>query len=144
MFNCSHNKCQMMRIQNQSYLQLSGEDHWLHRIIQSKVQTTVDNDSNTGNVETTVKSSNTIRFECLSVDIDQAIELPLSSLLGSLSIISKTGSGIIQRVNKEQRRSTSSTTRCQVARKPLPVAITVFLEVEQPLEVVFERKVQGL
>jgi hypothetical protein len=83
-------------------------------------------------------------LESLTVDINQAIELPSSSLIHRLGIVCKTGSSIIQRVDKELGRGTSSTTRSQVTREPFPVAILVFIEVKQLLEVIFESKVEGL
>jgi hypothetical protein len=41
-------------------LESASEENWLQGIVQSKVQTTVDNDSNTRDVESTVEPSNTI------------------------------------------------------------------------------------
>ena len=127
-----------------AYRQISSQENWLQRIIHSEVETTVHDDTNTWNVESTVETGNTISCQCLFVDINQTIELPLSSLLCSLSIISQTGTGIVQRVNKEKGWSTSRTTRGQVTSKPFPVTILVLLEVEKPLEVILECKVQGL
>ena len=125
-------------------LELASEKNWLQRIIQSKVQTTVDNDSNTRDVESTVKPSNTICLESLAVDINKTIELPLTSSLGCLCVVSQPCPSIVKRVHKKQRGSTSSSTRSKVASKPLPVTISVLLEVEQTLEVILEGKVQSL
>ena len=125
-------------------LEAACEDNWLDRIVQPKVQTTVYDDSNTRDVKSTVKPSNTIRLESLAVDINKTIELPFTSSLGCLGIIGQPCPCIVQGVNKKQGRSTSSTTRGKVASEPLPVTIPVLLEVEEPLEVVLERKVQSL
>jgi hypothetical protein len=70
--------------------------------------------------------------------------LPLTSSLGGLGIIGQPCPSIVKGVHEEQRGSTSSTTRSKVASKPLPVTISVLLEVEQALEVILEGKVQGL
>lgn len=83
-------------------LQVSSQNNWLQGIVHSEIQSTVHNDTNTGDVESTVETSNTIRFQSLPVDINQTVELSLSSLLCSLGIISKTGTGVVKRVDKEK------------------------------------------
>ena len=77
-------------------LHATSKKHWLQGVVHSKVETTIDNDSNTGNVKSTVKPGKTIRSHCFPIDINEPIELPPSSLLCSLGIIGQTGSSIIQ------------------------------------------------
>ena len=105
------------------------------RIVDTKVETTVDDDTNDGGDESTVETSNTIGSEGLLVDIDKAVELTSSSTLSGLGVVGKTGTGVVERVDEEQRRSTSSTTRGNVASKPFPVTL-VLLEAEEGLEVI--------
>lgn len=104
-------------------------------VVDTEVETTVDDDTDDGRNESTVETGETIRRESLSVDVDQAIELAGSSTLGGFGIVGETSTSIIQRVDEEQGRGTSSTTRCNVSSEPLPVAIAL-LEAEQRLEVV--------
>ena len=47
-------------------------------------------------------------------------------------------------VNSKLQYKVLITTRCQVASKPLLITILVFLEIEKPIEVILERKVQSL
>lgn len=58
-----------------------------------------------------------------------------SSTLGRLGIVGKTGTGVIERVDEEEGRSTGGTTRRDVTGEPLPVT-GILLETEQGLEVV--------
>ena len=81
-------------------LKIPNQESWPQGIIQSKEETTVHKDSNTSNVEATIKSSNTIRCICLPVNINKTIELPFSTLL---YIISQTSSGIVEAVDKQKK-----------------------------------------
>jgi len=119
-------------------------EHRLKRIVETEVETTVNNDTNTRDVETTIQTSDTIRLEGLLVDIDETLELTLTTLLGGLGIVSETSTSIIQRVDEEERSSTSSTTGSQVTGEPGPVTISVLILVEHTLELILESKVQSL
>lgn len=83
------------------------------------------------------------RSQSLSVDIDQTVELSGTTDLGRLVVVGETGSGVVERVDEQEGRSTSGTTGSNVSGKPLPVTLRL-LETEQGLEVVLEGKVQGL
>lgn len=96
----------------------------------NSLETTVDDNTDDRGDEATVKTANTIRGEGLPVDIDQAVELTGSSTLGGLGVVGKTGTGVVEGVDEEERRSTSSTTRGDVTSEPLPVAL-VLLEAEE-------------
>ena len=105
------------------------------RVVDTEVETTVDNDTDDRRDEASVETGNTVRLESLAVDINETIELAVSSTLSGLGIVRETGTSIVERVNEEQRGSTSSTTGGDVTTEPLPVAIGL-LETEQGLEVV--------
>lgn len=51
-------------------LKRTDEENWLDGIVHSEVKTTVDDDTEDGGSETTVKTGNTIGSEGLLVDID--------------------------------------------------------------------------
>ena len=72
------------------------------RIVDTKVETTVDDDTNDGGDETTVETRDTIGSEGLPVDIDKTVELTSSSTLSRLGVVSKTGTGVIEGVDEEQ------------------------------------------
>ena len=105
------------------------------RVVDTEVETTVDDDTNDGGDETTVETRDTIGSEGLPVDIDETVELTSSSTLGRFCIVGKTRTRIVQRVHEEKRRCTGGTTRGNVAGEPLPVALAL-LETEQRLEVI--------
>jgi hypothetical protein len=122
-------------------LQGPYKNHWLERVVHSKVQTSVHNDSHTRDIESTVQATDTITGQGLAIHVYDPIELPLATLLCSLGVISQTCTSIVQRINEEERASTSSSSRSQVPSKPLPVPIFVLLKVEHAFEVVLEGKV---
>jgi hypothetical protein len=89
-------------------LKSSDEQDRLQGVVHAEVQTTVDNYTKNGGHETTVETGNTIGSEGLLVDIYETVELTVTTLLGVLSIVGKTGTGIVERVDEEERSSTGS------------------------------------
>lgn len=120
------------------------EHDGLDGIVQTEVQTTVDDDTNARDDETTVETSNTVGSQSLPVNVYQSVELTLSSLLGRLVIVSKTSTGIIQRVDDAQGGSSCETTGHDVSGEGLGVSILILGPAEQALEVILEGEVQGL
>ena len=57
-----------------------SEEKGLQGVEETEVHATVDEDTNGGDGESSVQALDTINLEGLGVDIDQAIELPLTSL----------------------------------------------------------------
>jgi hypothetical protein len=143
-------------------LERTDQDDGLDGVVETEVQTTVDDYTEDGRTETTVETGDTISGEGLLVDIHQAVELTLTTSLGSLGIVGETGTGVVEGVDEEEGSSTGSlleisklcfrfegfreayTTRCQVTGHPLGVSITLLLESEHGLVGVTEREVQGL
>ena len=80
----------------------------LDRVVHAEVETAVDNDTSDGGHETTVETGDTVGGEGLLVDIDQAVELALTTLLRVLGIVGETGTGVVERVDEEERGSTGS------------------------------------
>ena len=122
----------------------TGKDDRLDGIVHAEVETTVDDDTSDGGHETTVETGNTVRGEGLAVDVNETVELALTTALGVLGIVGKTGTGVVKGVDEEERSGTSGTTGGQVTGHPPPVTITVLLETEHLLELVAESEVQGL
>jgi len=91
-------------------LERADEDNGLDGVVKTEVETTVDNDTNDGRDETTVKTGDTVRSKGLSVDIDETVELTGTTLGSRLVVVGKTGSGVVERVDEEEGRSTSGTT----------------------------------
>ena len=76
-------------------LEGTGKKDRLDGVVETEVETTVDNDTSDGRHETTVKTSNTVRGEGLLVDIDETVELTLTTLLCGLGVVGKTGTGVV-------------------------------------------------
>jgi hypothetical protein len=89
-------------------LKRTDEEDRLDRVVHTEVETTVDDDTSDGGTETTVETGNTIRGEGLLVDIDQAVELTLTTGLGVLVVVGETGTGVIEGVDKQEGGSTGS------------------------------------
>lgn len=125
-------------------LKRSGEEDGLEGVVHTEVKTTVDDDTENGRTETTVETGDTVGSKSLLVDVDETVELTLTTLLGRLGVVGETGTGIVEGVNEEEGSGTGSTTGSQVTNHPPGVSITVLLEAEHLLELVTEGKVQGL
>jgi hypothetical protein len=89
-------------------LEGTGEQDGLERVVHAEVETTVDNDTSNGGHETTVETGNTVRGDGLAVDINHAVELTLTTLLGVLGIVGETGTGVVKGVDEKHRGGTSS------------------------------------
>lgn len=89
-------------------LERAGEDDRLDRVVHTEVQTTVDDDTGDGGHEATVETGNTVRGERLAVDVDEAVELALTALAGVLGVVGKTSTGVVERVDEEERSRTGS------------------------------------
>lgn len=122
----------------------TSEEDGLERVVHAEVETTVDDDTSDGGHETTVQTGNTVRGEGLAVDVNETVELALTTLLGVLGVVGQTGTGVVQGVDEQHGSGTSGTTGSQVTGHPHGVAITVLLEAEHLLELVAESEVQGL
>jgi hypothetical protein len=125
-------------------LKLAGEDDRLDGVVHAEVETTVDDNTEDGRTETTVKTGNTVRGKGLLVDVDEAVELALTTLLGGLVVVGKTGTGVVQGVDEKEGSGTGGTTGRQVTGHPLGVTVALLLVTEHGLELVTEGKVQGL
>ena len=88
-------------------LKRTNEEDGLNRIVHSEVQTTIDNYTEDRGTKTTVETRNTVTGEGLLININQAVELSVSTALGILGIIGETGTGIVQGVHEEKRCGTS-------------------------------------
>jgi hypothetical protein len=132
---------------NQPTLKRTSEDDGLERVVHAEVETTVDNDTNDGGEETTVETGNTVGGEGLLVDVNETVELALASLAGlagRLGVVGETSTGIVERVDEEERGGTGGTTRRKVTGHPPGVTIPLLLPAEERLEVVLEGEVKGL
>lgn len=104
-------------------------------VVDTEVETAVDDDTDNGRDKATVETGKAIRREGLFVDVNEAVELTGSSALRRLRIVRETRTSVVKRVDEEEGRGTSRTTGCDVTSEPLPVAV-ILLEAEQGLEVV--------
>ena len=90
-------------LQNWSvYKLLKQQNKRTEGVVDTEVETTVDDDTNNGGDEATIETSNTIRGKGLPVDIDETVELTSSSTLSRLGVVGKTGTGVIEGVDEEQ------------------------------------------
>merc|ERR1712183_556493 len=93
--------------EGQANISTVTKEDGLESVKHAKVHATVDEDTNGRDGETSVEALDTIRFEGLHIDINETVELALTSL--ALGIVSQPGSGIVKRVHKQKRHGTSST-----------------------------------
>jgi hypothetical protein len=92
-------------------LKRTDEEDGLDGVVDAEVQTTVDDDTKDGGTETTVETGNTVGGKSLLVDVNQTVELALTTLLGALRVVGKTGTGVVEGVDEEKRSGTGSLKR---------------------------------
>ena len=91
-------------------LERADEDNGLDRVVKTEVETTVDNDTNDGRDETSVKTGDTVRGKGLPVDVYETVELTGTTLGSGLVVVGKTGSGVVEGVDEKEGRGTGGTT----------------------------------
>lgn len=89
-------------------LERTDKDDRLDGVVHTEVETTVDDDTSDGRTETTVETGNTVRGEGLLVDVDQTVELTLTTSLGVLVVVGQTGTGVVEGVDEEKGSGTGS------------------------------------
>jgi len=77
-----------------------GEEDWLERIVQTEVETSVDEDADGRNDEASVKTGNAVGRDRLSVHVDQAFVLTFTAL--AFGVVGELGTGEIERVDDAQ------------------------------------------
>ena len=65
-------------------------------VVDTKVETTVDDDTNDRGDETSVETGKTVRLEGLAVDIHETVELAVSSTLGGLGVVRETSTSKVE------------------------------------------------
>jgi len=118
-----------------------SQEEGLESVKQTEVHATVDEDTDSGDGESSVQSLDTVRLESLHIDIDEAVELPLAAL--ALGVIGQPGSGVVQRVDEHQRESPSESSAGDVGAE-LQRLGSVLRGLEDGFDLIFEGKVQGL
>jgi len=113
----------------------------LQRVIQTKVHTSVDEDTDGRDDETSVQTLDTVGLHSLDVDVDETIELSLTTL--ALHVVGQPGTSIVKGVYEEEGHSTSNTTASNVGGK-LHVLRSILGGLECSLDPVLEGKVQSL
>ena len=101
----------------------------------------VDEDTDSGDGESSVQSLDTVRLEGLGVDIDETVELSLSAL--ALGVIGQPGPGVVQRVDEQQGAGTSHSSAQDVHGELLGLA-GVLRGGEGDLDGVLEGEVERL
>jgi len=87
----------------------------LQGVVETEVHATVDEDTDARNDEATVQTLDTVRFQGLGVDIDEAVELTVSAtLLGRLGVVSQTSTSVIERVDEQEGHGTGAASRNDV------------------------------
>merc|ERR1719427_1262854 len=79
---------------------ISSQKEWLEGVVETEVHTTVDEDTDSGDSESSVQALDTIGLQGLDVNIDKTIELTLAAL--TFGVISKPGSCVIQGVHEQE------------------------------------------
>jgi len=120
---------------------IRSEEEGLDGIVKTEVKTSVDEDTNAGDGETSVETGNTVGGDGLLVDIDETIVLSLTVL--ALGVVGESGSGVVERVDDGEGHGTSETTGCDVGGELGNVA-GILADREEGLDLSLEGEVQSL
>merc|ERR1719461_28979 len=118
-----------------------SEKKRLQGVEQTKVHATVDEDTDSGDSEASVESLDTIRLQGLGVDVNETVELSLTTL--ALGVIGQPGPGVVKRVDKQQGAGSSHSSAQDVHGELLGLA-GVLWGGESYLDGILEGEVQSL
>merc|ERR1712083_363594 len=120
---------------------LSSDQERLRGIKESEVHSTVDEDTDGGDGEATVQTLDAIGLQSLDVDINQSVELTLTTL--ALGIVGQPGPGKVKGVHKQKGHGSSGTTGSDIGGELGGVG-GVLGGGEDGLDAVLEGKVKSL
>merc|ERR1719278_2399653 len=120
---------------------LSSDQERLQGIKESEVHSTVDEDTDGGDGESSVQTLDAIRLQSLDIDIDQSVELALTTL--ALGIVGQPGPGKVKGVHEQKGHGSSGATGGNVGGKLGGVG-GILGGGEQGLDGVLEGKVESL
>jgi len=118
-----------------------SEEHGLDCIVKTEVKTSVDEDTDARDGETSVETGDTVGGKGLLVDIDETVELSLTVL--ALSVVGESGSGEVKRVDNGEGQGTGKTTGSDVGGE-LDGGAGVLAGGEESLDLSLEGEVQSL
>merc|ERR1712183_772427 len=127
--------------EGQANISTVTKEDGLESVKESEVHATVDEDTDSGDGEASVQALDTIGFQSLDVDIDQSIELALTTL--ALGIVSQPGPGKVKGVHEQKGHGSSGTTGGNVGGELGGVG-GILGGGEQGLDGVLEGKVKSL
>merc|ERR1712083_749416 len=120
---------------------LSSDQERLQGIKESEVHSTVDEDTDGRDGESSVQTLDAIRLQSLDVDIDQSVKLALATL--TLGVVGQPGPGKVKGVHKQEGHGSSSATGGNVGGKLGGVG-SVLGGGKQGLDGILEGKVKSL
>jgi len=120
---------------------IGSEKNGLQGIVEAEVHSTVDENADAGNDESSVETLDAVGFDGLGVDVDETLVLTLSTL--TLGVVGQTGSGVIERVDEHKGEGSRHTAGHDVGGELLGVG-GVLLDVEHRLDLILEGEVESL
>jgi len=127
--------------EGKTHVGILAQEEGLQSVEHTKVHTTVDEDTDGRDGEASVESLDTVRLEGLGVDINETVELSLSSL--ALGVVGQPGPGVVQGVDEQQGAGSGHSSAQDVHGELLGVA-GVLGGGEGNLDGVFEGEVKSL
>jgi len=118
-----------------------GEEDRFKRVVKTEVETSVNEDTDGGNDESSVKTTDSIGSKSLLVDIDETFVFTLTTF--AFGVIGEFGTGEVEGIDEHEREGSSASTRGDVFGEFLDLR-GVFGSLELSLDFVLEGKVEGL
>ncbi len=115
--------------------------HGHNGVVETEVETTVDNNTDAGNRKATVESRNAVSRESLLVHVDEAVELALATL--ALGVVGQARTRVVKRVDEAERQGTGGTASPDVGPETLD-EWRALGDLERRLDLALEGKVERL
>ena len=120
---------------------VGSEEDGLEGIVKTEIHSTVDENADARNDESSVESLDTVGLEGLTVDVDETVVLTFASL--ALGVVGQTGTGVIERIDEREGERSREAAGQDVGTELLGVG-RIFRDVEHRLDLILEREVESL
>jgi len=120
---------------------IGSEKNGLQGIVEAEVHSTVDENADARDDESSVEALDAVGLEGLGVYVDETLVLTLAAF--ALGVVSETGTGVVERVDEEEREGSRASAGEDVRRELLDVR-SVLWNVEHRLHLILEGEVERL
>jgi len=120
---------------------VGSQQNGLQRIVETEIHSSVHENSDARDDESSVKTLDAVGLEGLGVDVDETLVLTFATF--ALGVVGQTRTGVVEGVDEHEREGTRATAGQDIRAELFDVA-GVLLNVERRLHLVLEGEVESL